>query len=258
MKETKVLIPNSIGSNISAVIHHSDGVTDKLVVIMPGHLDSKDYPHLVGLADDLAGKGYTTIRFDFTGTWESDGSITDYSIPQQLNDIGNVLKFMCAQHAYSFIALGGHSRGGFVSILYAIKDPKVSAVFGLMSPYQLNRTVDEKKVALWKKEGFRISVRDISGSKQQREFKVPYVNMEDANHYDLLIEVSENRAPLLLVAGELDDVVLSDDVKKIYVNANEPKKLVVMKGMDHDYRHHPEQIKLVNQEVIEFLSHYSH
>src|SRR3989338_9485430 len=100
-----VKIPS--GKNkLAAAIHRSTQVTDKLAILCPGYLDSKDYNGLLYLANDLAAKGFIVVRFDPTGTWESDGSISDYTTSQYLADIKNILEYMLAKGKYETILLG--------------------------------------------------------------------------------------------------------------------------------------------------------
>lgn len=93
----KMLISNSRGKKIAAVIQRPDEETNKLAILCPGFLDSKDYAHLRMLADDLVEQGYTSVRFDPTGTWESESDISEYLTSQYLNDIRSVLDFMLQQ-----------------------------------------------------------------------------------------------------------------------------------------------------------------
>ncbi len=241
-------------NKISVVIHEADRKSDNLAILLPGYLDSKDYPHLIDLADDLNQIGHTVVRFDPTGTWESEGDISEYTISQQLEDIKNVLEYMLQQHQYKKILLGGHSRGGFVSILYAAQDSRISTVLGLMPPSALIKTVDDEKIEEWKKNGFRFSFREIPGTNKEKEFKVPYSNIEEAKQFDVLEAVKKLHIPVILVTGEFDDVVLPEDVRKIYDNANEPKKFIVIKDVDHDYRQKTEDIEKVNKEIIKFIN----
>src|SRR3989338_5134444 len=124
----KVTIKNSLGKNISAIVTSPETKTDRLAILCPGYLDSKDYAHLVELAKTLVTKGYTTVRFDPTGTWESEGDISDYTTTQYLVDIKSVLEYMLREHNFKHVLLGGHSRGGQVAILYAARDARISLI----------------------------------------------------------------------------------------------------------------------------------
>jgi pimeloyl-ACP methyl ester carboxylesterase len=239
MREEKLSIPNSIGGTISAVVHYPDQESKGLAILCPGHLDTKDYDHLVRLGKNLADVGYE-----------------QYSMPQYLEDIRVVIDFMFREATYRDVVLIGHSIGGMLSMVYAARDSRVTKVVGIMAPYiYLRPNLEEERgeKSEWARTGFRISRRDVPGSKRIVEFSVPYSFVRDAKKYNVLDEVPKFETPLLLIAGEKDDLVPPEYVKMIYDKANEPKKFVVMEGIGHDYRYHPEEIKRVNKEIISFL-----
>lgn len=251
MKIDKTKIKSSKG-DLSAVIFYPDEKTDKLAILCAGFLDSKDYKGLVGLAKLLCKRGYVVVRFDATGIWESEGDISDYDTTQYLQDIGNVLEYMLAKEDYKNILLGGHSRGGMVSILYAAKDKRISAVLGVMpSPKNIMSEEDRSK---WKNDGFNILTRDLPENRNKNiEFKVPYSHVEDRDKYDSAESVKNVHVPIVFIAGELDDIVEPEEVEDIYNNANEPKSFVIIPGIDHDYRLNDAEVEKVNAEIAEQL-----
>lgn len=251
-KIKKIKIP-SLRGNIVVAIHYPETENGRLVILCPGYLDSKDYKHLVGLAEALGKQGYTVVRFDPTGTWESDGDISDYSVTQYLEDIKNVLEYMLRGKEYKQILLGGHSRGGFVSMLYAIRDPRISIVLSIMSSYSISATSDKETLDNWEKEGCKKSFRDTPGEKGSKEFCVPYAHALDGFQYNALDKISGFHGALILVAGELDDVAKLEDIKLIYDKANDPKKLIFMKDIGHNYRHNDDEIEIVNRKIIKQL-----
>lgn len=255
MKKVKIL--NSNNQNIAGVIHESKNKTGKLAILCPGFLDSKDYNGLLYLAETLSEHGYTSIRFDPTGSWESEGDISDYSMTQYLKDIRSVKEYMLKNGNYSYILLVGHSRGGRVSLLYATQDPDISIVIGIMpSATSIPRGLDkQQKNDRWKEEGIQISTRDIPGSENKRKrFVVPYSFLEDSLKYNLLNEISQMHTPILLLAGELDTIIYPEEVKQIFDNANKPKEFIVIPGIGHDYRHNLDEVKKVNDIIIDYLN----
>lgn len=233
----------SIGG-VAAVIHRPEKVSNKLAILCPGYLDTKDYAHLVTLAEDLAASGYTAIRFDPTGTWESAGTIEQYLTSQYLKDVRSALEYMLGERAYEHILIGGHSRGGMVSILYAAQDHRISAVLAIM-PSSGRSTVGRRR-AEWEETGFEISKRDIHGTTAMREFCVPRTHLIDRDSFDVVRGVAEVHVPIVFIAGELDDKSWPKDVKEIFDNANEPKSFMVIPRVGHDYRHNPKEIRMVN------------
>jgi pimeloyl-ACP methyl ester carboxylesterase len=251
MKEEKTKILSSKG-NLAAVIGYPEKKTERLAILCSGYLDSKDYEHLAGLAETLVKQGYAVVRFDSTGVWESEGDISDYTTTQYLEDIKNVLEHMLRQSNYKYILLGGHSRGGMVSILYAARDSRISLVLGIMPGS--GRTMEVKRREDWKETGISISQRDLPHDRNKKiEFRVPYSHLEDKDRYDVEKDVKKIKVPVILIAGELDDLVLPEYVKEIFDSANEPKKFILIPGIGHDYRFNEDEIKLVNKEILKSL-----
>lgn len=252
MKKTiKTKIPSSKGK-LSAVIHYPENEAGKLAILCPGYLDSKDYKGLVGLSEVLSNKGYTVVRFDPTGTWESEGEISDYTNTQYLKDIKNVLEYMLSQRMYTHVLLGGHSRGGQLSIIYAARDPRISQVVAIMPSSKDMMTGQRYKD--WEKTGVSISYRDLPGNKdKRREFRVPFSHVEDREKYDVMEDVKKIRVPIVIVAGELDKLCLPKYVKEIFDKANQPKKFVIVQGVGHDYRHSNSKVGLVNKEILKLI-----
>ena len=242
-------IPSSKG-NIATAIHHPSTETDKLAILCPGYLDTKDYAHLVKLSDDLAARGYTAVRFDPTGTWKSGGDISDYDATQSLSDVRTILEHMILERNYKHILLGGHSLGGFIAMQYASQDPRISVVLALMSPYSLRRPLYKDGIEKWENRGYRTSRRQIPGRTGKKEFRVPYSNAEDRLKYNAIDSIKQFRGLLILIGGELDDRVFAEDLRLIYDNANEPKKIIIIKGIVHNYRHNGRDIDIVNQNIL--------
>lgn len=246
-----VKIQSSQG-NIAAVIHPAINHSGKLAILCPGYLDSKDYTHLVMLAQDLSVLGYDVIRFDPTGTWESDGDISQYTNTNYLENIRNVLAYMQTQSQHQHVLLAGHSRGGQMAILYAARDERISQVVAIMPSSSL--TWSKELDARWKADGFRKSSRDIPGESTLKDYSVPYSHNLDRIQYDSLTDVNKIHVPIVLLTGELDKTVLPEHVKALYDRANEPKKYIALQKIGHDYRKNVDSVKIVNKQIIQAIS----
>lgn len=246
----KIFIQNTKGKNIATNVYRPQEKTKKLAILCPGNVDTKDYLHLVRLAERLSEHGYTVACFDPSGTWESEGDISDYLVSQYLLDIKSVFDFMLLESEYTHILLGGHSRGGQMALLYTAKDPRITEVLGIMpSLGPTEGSIREK----WQKEGIKTSDRDIPGSTERKVFHIPYAHLLDKDQFNVLSDMKKIHIPVVLVAGELDDLVLPEDVKKLFVEANEPKKFILLKNIGHDYRLNPAEIESVNRQILEAL-----
>ena len=249
MENLRIQTPS--GKSLAATLHGSAKPGMNLAILCPGYLDTKDYAHLVMLSEDLCNRGYDVLRFDPVGTWGSDGGIEEYTTTEYLADIKSVVEYMLSKHPYSHILLGGHSRGGQMSVLYAARDPRISQVVAIMpsSPLVFDKTRDEK----WEAEGISVSKRDIP-SGGEREYRVPYSHNIDRKQYNVLQEVKKVRVPIIFIAGEKDVLVLPEYVKALYDEANEPKKYILVENIGHDYRHSPDEIREVNNLIIKEIA----
>ncbi len=245
----KVEIQSTKGK-LAAAIHRPKVKTGRLAILCPGFLDSKDYDHLLNLANGLTDLGYTTVRFDSTGIWESEGDISGYTITQYLEDVKNVVEYMLRNENYEKIILCGHSIGGFVSILYAINDSRISVILAIMPPHSLALIVNKDIMGKWKKEGFKTFLKDIPNSQENKKFNVPYPDIRDLKQYNVLNEVEKLQIPLILIAGELDNIIPPEDVELIYTKAKEPKQYILLKGVHHEYRYNINEIKKINQAIL--------
>ena len=254
MRSIKTVIHSTKGK-LSAVIDRPTQGKNKLAVLCPGYLDSKDYLHLKMLARNLTTLGYTVVRFDPTGTWESEGDMSDYTATQYLEDVEHVIDFMLDKENYNHILIGGHSRGGMISLLYAARDPRINMVIAIMP--SSGRIFTPELRARWQREGFRKSLRELPDNPARtRVYKVPYSHLLDRDKYNLWEKVKKIKAPKLFLTGELDTVVLPEDVKALYDKAAEPKDFILLKGIDHDYRKKEKEIKIVNKAIISWLKKY--
>jgi uncharacterized protein len=247
----KLKIINSKGLNISAVVNTPSEATSKLAILCPGFLDSKDYDHLVVLSERLVERGYTVVRLDMIGSWESEGSMSDYTTTQHLSDIKNVLDYMLTQAPYSDILIGGHSRGGMLSFLYAAMDSRITTVLGIM-PSSVYTLPPEKRAA-WEKDGVEVHERNIPGSTEKRKFVLPFLYVQDREPYDVLARVAEIKARIILIAGEEDVIVSPSSVEHVFDCANDPKEYILVKNIGHDYRKNADEIEIVNQVILKAL-----
>ncbi|MHB8870875.1 MAG: alpha/beta hydrolase [Candidatus Doudnabacteria bacterium] len=247
----QIKIPS--GKNkLSAVINDPNEKTDKLAILCPGFLDSKDYNGLLLLARDLANLGYTVVRFNPTGTWDSEGSIEKYTTTQYLKDIQNVLEYMLKESEYKHILLGGHSRGGQISLLYAARDSRISEIIAIMpsSPYTFTKEIREN----WGKDGVRLVKRDIPEGNGTKDFHVPFSHALDRDQYNVIEDIKKLHIPIIFIAGELDHLVKPEHVKNIFEIANNPKKFILLKNIGHDYRHNISQVEEVNKQILKELT----
>ena len=233
-----------------AIYQRGNKNAEKIALILPGQLDTKDYPHMRGYVDFLAKKGYLAISFDPPGTWESPGDIKIYTMTNYLKAINELIEHFGNKPTF----LIGHSRGGSMAMLAGITNPKVFAFCAIMSGYTYDPEIHTRyNDSEWETKGYKESWRDLpENPAKKRLFRLPWNFVLDQRQYDMANDLSKCTKPKLFIMGTRDTTAAGELVIGGYEIAAKPKQLYKLDS-DHDYRWHPELIEEVNQVVENFL-----
>ena len=233
-----------------AVYTQGDPNANKIALVLPGFLDTKDHPHMRSHVDYLSVQGFYALSFDPPGTWGSEGDISLYTMTNWLKAIEEVIAYFGARPTFTM----GTSRGGSMAMLAAIRNPHVFAFASVMSKASYAPEASTiHPVEEWKRDGYRVFRVTIPGHPgNKREFKVPYSVVEDTQHYDMLEDIRTLSKPKLFIEGKQDTTVRPEVVRAAFEAAAEPKWLYTVDS-DHIYRRHPEIIEAVNSRIGQFL-----
>lgn len=220
---------------------------EKLALVLPGRLDTKDYPHMRSHVDFLASKGYYAVSFDPPGTWESPGGIELYTMTNYLKAMNELIEY----YGNKPTILVGHSRGGSMAMLGATTIPQVTHFVAVMSRPSSSIPGDENE---YMAKGKNFSFRDTppNNSENQVRFDLPFSYFEDAAQYNMSEDLKNCTKPKLFFYGRKDDLITPESVKEMYDYAAEPKQIHELES-EHDYRKHPKIIEEVNRVIEKFL-----
>lgn len=225
---------------------------EKLAVVIPGKLDSKDFAHIRSHVEFLASKGFYAVTFDPPGTWESEGYGNAYTMSNYLKAIDEVIEYFGGRPTL----LVGHSRGGKNTIIAGSTNPQILAYVAIMCTLPNKediKPVDEE----WKERGYDITFRALppgTGPKI-KELRLPYSFYEDQIKYFVTEEIKNCQKPKMFVMGKKDTIVPPEKLLGTYNQLSEPKELHEVDS-DHDYWYHPEIIEQINQLLGDFIKRY--
>lgn len=233
-----------------AVYAQGNETAEKVAIVLPGFLDSKNHSHMKSHVEYLATKGFYALSFDPLGTWESDGRIEQYTMTNWLLAIKEIIEYYGSRPTFTL----GTSRGGSMAMLAAIHCPEVFAFAAIMSKASYAPAVSTiHPIAEWKAAGYReFAVTNPIRRNEKCHFKIPYSVVEDTQQYDMTADLRVLHKPKLFIAGLQDTTVTADVVQTAYDQAAQPKKFITVDS-DHLYRRRPEIIAEINQAVGEFL-----
>ena len=233
------------------VYEKGDPNSQKLAIVIPGRLDTKDYIHNTSLVDYLASRGYFALSFDPAGTWESPGDIDLYTTTNLIKSVNELIEFFGNKPTL----LAGHSRGGTIAMLAGPKNSYITHIIPIFSYYGAPSDPADERIV----DGKVMSYRDLppgnTKTKEQREFGLPLNYFEDGKQYNALAGLKNCTKPKLFFYGVEDDMNDPEDVKLAYEKSAEPKEIHALNS-DHDYRYHPEIIEEVNKTIGSFLDKY--
>jgi pimeloyl-ACP methyl ester carboxylesterase len=219
----KFPIINSPGEALDFAFHPSEK-TDHLVVLGHGVTGNKDRPLLIAVAEGLSARGWPCLRISYSGNGASQGIFEESTITKEIADLQSVFD---AIPETTRIAYCGHSMGGAVGVLTAVRDERIRVLITLAGMVFTKDfcqrefgEVTPGQGCMWDDETCPLSQA--------------YVDDLHA-HGSTLDAAAAMEVPWLLVHGTADDVVFPADSEAAYAAAPEPKKLVMIEGAGHSF-----------------------
>jgi pimeloyl-ACP methyl ester carboxylesterase len=230
-----------------AVYQKGSAKSEKLALVLPGRLDTKDYPHMRSHVDFLASKGYLALSFDPPGTWESEGDISIFITTNYIKAIQELINYFDNKPTL----LVGHSRGGSMAIIAGTKFKEVEKFISIMG----KASYKNKKYPEWERKGTRLHVRDtpLEYAEREKSFELSYDFVKDSWQYDSIEDLKKCTKPKFFIAGSKDTIVDKLVVEEVYEISSEPKQIYLIESK-HDYRKDGNLIEEVNKIIGRFIS----
>jgi len=250
---SKVNFNNSRGLKLAGLCCVTAGKKGPMVVVCHGLAGSKEgRGRAVEMAEELAGRDWSTFLFDFTGVGESEGIFNELTLTRQIDDLANAVSW-CRRQGFSPIVVQGRSFGGTTALALAACDYRVAGVCIWATPAALERLVLSKFEARGSKFESRISNFELGHPQSTQDVteKALTENTENTENKvvllkdDFLKDIKKHNIthcaslisprPLLIVHGVQDEVVPGFEAEAIYRAAGQPKELVWIEGGDHQF-----------------------
>ncbi len=202
-----------------------DGST-ALVVIGHGVTGNKDRPWAVALADALSEAGIPAMRLSFSGNGASAGHFAQSTISKEVEDLGAVIDAVGERP----IVYAGHSMGGAVGVLRAVRDPRITLLVSLAGMVHTQDFAQRKFGDL--KSG-------VDCMWETPECPLSQEFLDDMRSIATVVELGASVSiPWLLVHGTADEVVPLLDSTDIRAAAEGRPELVELPGADHVFSGH--------------------
>lgn len=237
MNQQKVYFTNSRNLELAGILYDPPGRTGSIVVVCHGLSGSKEgRGRAIEMCEELAGRGWSSLLFDFAGNGESEGDFKELTLSGQVDDLTRAINW-CLYQGFTRIVTQGRSFGGTTVICQAAYDKRVSGVCTWAAPADLRRLI------LGVADPTQSEGEDLVLGKGAETVRLKRNFLYDLKRYDLTVySAMIFPRPFLIIHGTADLSVPPVEAVTIYNAAEQPKRLALIEGADHQFSQHYKQI----------------
>lgn len=214
------------------------------VVICHGYKGFAHFSFFPHVAEKLAEAGYRAVTFDFSGsgvgddreTFTNRDAFTHNTYLQELDDLDAVVgEARVRGWIEDGYGLFGHSRGGGIAILHAVRDNRVKALVTWAAISSTNRWPPEV-VAEWREKGFV----DVKNARTGDVIPVSIELLREVEEFgetklNIAASASQVGVPWLIVHGAEDETVPVSEGQRLANLAGPKAELRVVEGVNHSF-----------------------
>jgi len=140
MKEEKVWIPGN-GIKLEGLLSIHEALAFKKGVVVchphPQYGGDMDNPVVVTTVEAAVQEGFSTLRFNFRGAGESEGTYAEGD--GEKDDVRAALAYLCSRlgEERSAVYLVGYSFGAWVGVPVAVEDDRVNGIVAIAPPLEM-------------------------------------------------------------------------------------------------------------------------
>jgi uncharacterized protein len=182
------------------------------------------------LAERFCEAGFISMIFNFRGSGLSEGN---FDMPGWTHDLTAALDELCKLEEVDKqkVYLLGSSGGAATAVYVAAHDDRIAAITTFACPASLN-LINEKNVEETLEHFRNVGIiRDANFPPSIEDWLKGFDTVSAIHWVDKI-----SPRPLLLIHGDIDDIVPVRHAEKLFKHAGEPKKLVILEGAGHRLR----------------------
>ena len=226
--DVEVSFPGAQGHTLVGRLHRPPGPLRGCALFAHCFTCGKDLRVARSLSATLAGHGFATLRFDFTGLGESGGDHADTTFGTNIGDLVAAADWM-RETLEAPSLLVGHSLGGAAVIMAAGSIPEVRAVATIGAPAEPAHVAKLLGPRRAEVEARGEAEVELAG----RRFFIKQQFLDDLEAQSPAEHLRALDAALLVFHSPQDEVVGIDNARRIYEAARHPKSFVSLDGADH-------------------------
>ncbi|MEL6431194.1 MAG: alpha/beta hydrolase [Planctomycetota bacterium] len=229
MRSERVQFQNRDGLTLAARLEEPDGADAPRGTAVFAHCFtcSKDIPAAARIARGLSDRGFSVLRFDFTGLGSSDGDFANTNFSSNVQDLEDAAAFM-AERGHPPSLLVGHSLGGAAVLAAAPRIDGVEAVVTIGAPADPRHVVENFAASLDEIESIGSAEVQLAG----RSFTIKKQFLDDLEAR-ASGGAGDLDAALLVMHAPGDAQVSIDEATRIYTSHKGYRSFVTLADADH-------------------------
>lgn len=251
--EKVVNIQGSMGNlyGLLALPDLGDKADCPMVIFCHGFKGNLHYPLWAPIISQLNAHGIGALRFDFNGSGKSAGEFMNMTVPNEIDDLMNVISWLRSQPFTGTISLVGHSQGGVVVGMAAGECGEQIASLVLMSAAAVLR--DDALRGNTQGSTYDPWHLDKEWYPLAETFKLGRQYIQSAMNLPIYQTTAKYKGPALIINGMADQVVPYTYAQR-YKEVLPQGKLIIIPGENHPLNIAPDYVvKLVSNWLIDEL-----
>jgi len=247
MRSRPVYFTNNLNQKLSGIIYENDPPSERGVIYCHGFFSSKNGHNVTRLAPSIVGAGFSLLAFDFSYAGESEGTFSDFSILQEVEDLKSAASFFIDQGIES-LHLIGSSMGGVVALLMAaLKHPRVRSLSLIATPVKLDELMGNLLPAV------KLDDLPAGGSTDVQGVSIKNSFFSEALSIDMTRALDSVDVPVLMIHGARDAVVDISNACIVDGRIKTRKQTVLIEDGDHNLSRDRDLATLVDA-IIPWIS----
>jgi esterase/lipase len=237
------------GDTLAALMSRPDKPNGRGIVLLHCFTCTKHHRIMRTLSEGLTDKGFTVLRFDFSGNGESGGKIEESTYTKMLREVREAVDLLQGK-GFRRIGVAGHSMGAMLSALAAHEDKRIKAVGFIAGSSQAARVRE-----IFPDEILEKAERDGSATAfvYGRTLTIRREFLHDVEKYNIGHAAATMRRPFLIVHGTKDEIIHPYHARQLFGWASEPKTLKMIDGADHLFKR-PEHLERLRETVSDWFA----
>lgn len=233
------------GFILRGLLTKPDGEFKNIVVMLHGYTGHKNENGYLfkKLSLELSELGYASLRFDFMGSGDSDGTYEDMTFLTELEDARHMIEKALEINKQKPIILLGFSMGGAVASRVSLEYQEHIEKLILMSPAGC--------MADHAKRTFTVNPVNSDGNVDLGGYYINQRFLESFNNIDMYQNIETFKKPVLIVHGS-DDQAVPIEYGRKYHELYPNSQFYEINGAPHCYTKVPFR-KQVNKIVEDFI-----